>query len=456
MSRPLYDALCSFAASAPLRMHMPGHKGRAGGLFSAVSTIDFTELSTTGNLYSSTGPIAKAEALCAAFGGADDALFLSCGSTQGIYAMLSAAANPGSKILLDRGCHKSVFQAMALLDLEPCYIDPEPAGNTSLSAPVSPDNLSVALNRNPDVSCVMLTAPTYYGLRTDVKALSRLCHAAGKPLLVDEAHGAHFPAIGLPTAAMSGADLSVVSTHKTWPALGSSAVLYLSRNSPFTRRDLKARCALFGTSSPSYPILASIDYARDALEGSAGDHYRAACAAANRLRETINYNTPLHAITETDWPLLDPCRLTVDTLCAGLDGFSAAACLEQAGIYVEMADLQYIVLILTSEDTPEDFLRLEAALCALAPVSCSTTALSFPYNPGLPPVRMRIRTAMLGPVETAVLSSAAGRISAQLIAPYPPGIPVIVPGEEITEKHIAYLNELRYNIDAGVYVVSKN
>ena len=453
MPRPLYDALLTLADQSPLRLHMPGHKGHAGGVFSSVSRIDFTEITPTGNLYDGTPPIAPAEALCAQFAGARDALFLTCGSTQGIYAMLCAAAPPGSSFLMERACHKSVYHAAALLDLNPCYLENTVVPNTDLHAPITPAQLAEALSREPDICCVFLTSPSYYGLSADLEGLAGICHNHGIPLLVDQAHGAHFPAIRLPSAAACGADLSVVSTHKTWPALGSSAVMYLSDETEFSLSYMKSLCALFGTTSPSYPIMASIDYARADLDAVGGEQYRATAKQVRSLRSFLNSCTPFHALTEQDYPMLDPCRLTVDTLCAGISGFDAARMLEKEGVYMEMADERYLVAILTSSDTLPDFNRLQAALTSLVPMA----AAGFPASPEallpkLPSRRISLRAALLGSFRELPLSSAAGYTSAQLIAPYPPGIPIIAPGEEITEKHIAYLEKKGYNINEEVRI----
>ena len=206
---------------------MPGHKGACEGLFSEITPIDFTEIAPTGNLYTGEGAFTEAEALCANYAGAKSALFFTCGSTQGIYTMLAEAVGMGGELILERGCHKSVYNAMALLDITPHYIYASPIPGTPLSGAVTPEPVENALCRYPASKAVFLTSPTYYGVVTDLAPISALCHAHSAFLLVDQAHGAHFPSVGLPSAPEQDADLSVVSTHKTWPALGSSSVLYV-------------------------------------------------------------------------------------------------------------------------------------------------------------------------------------------------------------------------------------
>lgn len=452
MDAPLYNALFDLAQAQPLRLHMPGHKGRLSGPLSACSLVDFTEIAPTGNLYTGEGPIAQAEALYAKRVHARDALFFSCGSTQGIQTMLLAAVGMGGTLILDRGCHKSVYNAMALLDITPVYLQPPLLSGTSLPSPISPELLGEALKKHPEARAVMLTTPSYYGVITPLKPLSELCRRHHAFLLVDQAHGAHFPVLGLPTALEEGADLCVVSAHKTLPALGSSAVLLIGPQAPWPALALKQMSSVFSTTSPSYPILASIDYARAILEGEAGGAYRRMGELVSRLRENIVKTTPFSVLADAPGLSLDPCRLTIDTLSGGLSGHQADELLQKQNIFVEMADERYLVCIFTCCDRPEDLERLLSGLRGLPKNVGAHTS-----DPSLPPLaapKMSLRSALFGPKEYLSLRKAAGRISAQLLAPYPPGIPVVAPGEEITEKHIAYLRKKSYNIDDYIGVCS--
>ena len=447
MTAPLYDSLQALAASDPLRLHMPGHKGRLSGAFSEIASIDFTEIAPTGNLYTGEGPIAEAEARFAKAAGAKDALFFSCGATQGIFTMLAAAVGEGGTLILDRSCHKSVYHGMALLDITPVYLSPPLMPDSGLPEPVFPDALESALTAHPEAKAVLLTSPSYYGVITELKPLAELCRRHGVYLLVDQAHGAHFPFAGLPSAAAEGADLAVVSAHKTLPALGSSSILYIGERAPWDRLRLKSLSQIFATTSPSYPILASIDYARALLENSGV--YRDTADMVRSFREQISRETPFRALTDTAALRLDPCRLTIDTGAVGLSGDEADALLRRENIYVEMSDDRYLVAIVSCQDTRAD---LERFLAALKGLPAAVPVLPEHPAPPEPLIRTSIRSALLGPSETAVLAEASGRIAAQFVAPYPPGIPVIAPGEEITEKHIAYLGKKRYNIFENVSV----
>lgn len=452
MNTPLFNALVSFAELKPQRLHMPGHKGLLSGPFEALSPLDVTELLPTGNLYTGEGPITPAEDLCAAAAEAADALFFSCGSTQGIFTMLAAAVGMGGTLVLDRQSHKSVYHGMGLLDITPRYLNAPVLPERVLAGPITPELLETALTKTPEARAVLVTSPSYYGIRADIAGLSAVCHRHGALLLVDEAHGAHFPFVGLSSVAALGADLAVASTHKTWPALGSSAILYRNEHCPISKAELKDRSAIFATTSPSFPILASIDYARGLLEGSYGDKYKKTAHLTAELRKHINTQTRFHALTPEDGLLLDPCRLTIDTRIGGLSGFGAEQQLRAQNIYMEMADERYIVGILTCCDEAETFAKLLSALKMLTPDRTSIPAEPLPSLPEIK-VRCSIRQALFGPREYLPLRSAAGRISGEIVAPYPPGIPILAPGEEITEKHIAYLQKKSYNIDESIAAI---
>lgn len=452
MDTPLFDALTAFSESKPLRLHMPGHKGALPGPFASLAPLDVTELAPTGNLYTGEGPISPAEDLCAKAAGAADALFFTCGATQGILTMLDAAVGMGGTLLLERQSHKSVYHGMGLLDITPRYLIPPVLPDRALAGPITPALLETALAETPEARAVLVTSPSYYGIRADIAGLSAVCRRFGVLLLVDEAHGAHFPFVGIPSAAALGADLAVASTHKSWPALGSSAILYRNERCPIPKAELKARSAIFATTSPSFPILASIDYARGLLENSYGEKYRETARLTSSLRNAINTQTSFHALVPADGLCLDPCRLTVDTRIGGLSGFGAEQQLRARNIYMEMADERYIVAILTCCDGPETFDRLLAALKSLIPDGAAVSEK--PLQP-LPEIHVRrtIRQSLFGPREFLPLRSAAGRIAGEIIAPYPPGIPILAPGEEITEKHIAYLQKKSYNIDESIAAV---
>lgn len=439
MSTPLYTALRAFADTQPLRMHMPGHKGKPLPLseLSAVAQLDFTELPPTGDLFAGEGPIVAAEELWAKTCGVDACLFLTGGSTQGVLSALTLACPPGSAVLMDRSCHRSAYHALVLLDLEPVYLFRPWLEEEQIPGPIAPADVAQALERRPDIKAFFLTSPSYYGVRCDLPEIARVCHAHGAKLVVDGAHGAHFPFLGL--SELSVPDLTVLSAHKTLPAPGQSALLLANGFSP---AQLRRAGSIYGSSSPSYPIMAALDVVREALLGALGLDYIETAAQVVTLRQHF---PSLSAKTL----LLDPTRfvLTCD------DGFAVKQALEVLGVYPEMADPRHVVFILTCADGKEAFDRLTRALHAVLAGRPAPTSLPPVPPPPAPQAALRPREAFFSPVEVLPLSQTEGRVCAAQVAPYPPGIPVIAPGELVTKKTIAYLSQIGYNMEKDTAVI---
>ena len=439
MSTPLYTALRTFADTQPLRMHMPGHKGKPLPLseLSAAAQLDFTELPPTGDLFAGEGPIVEAEALWAKTCGVDACLFLTGGSTQGVLSALTLACPPGSAVLMDRACHRSAYHALVLLDLEPVYLFRPWLEEEQVPGPISPDAVEAALQNRPDIKAVFLTSPNYYGVRCDLPEIARVCHAHGARLVVDGAHGAHFPFLGL--SELSVPDLTVLSAHKTLPAPGQSALLLANA---FSSAQLRRVGCIYGSSSPSYPMMAALDAVREALTGELGLDYAEAAAQVVMLRQNF---PSLTAKTL----LLDPTRfvLTCD------DGFGVKAALEELGVYPEMADARHVVFILTCADGKPEFARLTNALRTVLEGRPAPASLPPVPPPPAPQSVLRPRKAFFSPIETIPLSQAEGRVCAAQVAPYPPGVPVIAPGELVTKKTIAYLSQIGYNMEKDTAVI---
>ena len=434
---PLYDALRAFADTEPLRMHMPGHKGRPlpAPELAALARLDFTELPPTGDLFSGGDAIEEAERLWAEVFHMKSCLFLTGGSTQGVQAALALSCRPGEQILLDRGSHRSAYNALALLDLRPVWLARPWLEGAGITGPISPAAVERALSEHQNIRTVCITSPTYYGVLSDLPALAAICHAHGAVLVVDAAHGAHLPFLG--NFALAAADAAVVSAHKTLPAPGQSALLLAGER--FSAGQLRWAASLTGSSSPSYPMMAALDVCRTWMEAEGGAAYRETVGQVAALRRDYP------ALTEADAPL-DPARLV---LRAG-DGFAVQAALEELGVWPEMADAGHVVMIPTCADTPEQFARLRRALDAAE----LGIPAPFPPPPPLPEAVLTPRQALFAPTETLPLDAAEGRIAARQIAPYPPGVPVLAPGERICKKTIAYLKQIGYNTLEDIAVVA--
>ena len=450
---PLFHALQLLATGDSARFHMPGHKGEPlFNTYAEIFAIDFTETYGTGNLYLGDGPIRDAEVAAALYFGASDCFFLTGGSTQGIMSMLAAAVGKGGSVLLDRECHKSVCHACALLDITPYFVSAPLIEPFAVSGELTKETVERAFIDHPDVQAVLVTSPTYYGVRRALPELADLCRAFGKRLLVDAAHGAHFPAVGLPAPIAEGADMAVLSMHKTLPCLGQGAVVLCGADAD--RRALREYTALFGTSSPSYPIMASIDLARAYTEGPGRDAYRRAAEACGELREYVGRRTGFTPLTEEAFPALDPCRLTVCTAGMDITVHQLADMLwSEYGVACEMADDRNAVFILTGADTAVSLHRLRRGLRRISNRRHETLAPP-PAAPFPPAERvMTVREAWFAHTGRVEPAAAEGLICARPVTPYPPGVPLLWPGEKITRAHIALIRERWYNEIGEITVV---
>lgn len=425
---PLYDAIRAYAAQKPTRFHMPGHKGSFLPVpeLQSIAPLDVTEVEPTGDLFSGGEPFDTAQKLWAERFGMEDCLFLTGGSTLGLHAALALFCRPGDQVLIDRGCHRAVYNALALLDLEPVYLPRPWRAGEGIAGPISPTDVENLLDSHPNIKTICITSPTYSGVLSDVKELSHIIHARGGNLIVDGAHGAHLPFLGVD--AFSSCDALICSAHKTLPALGQSALLFTSGVDP---RRVRQMTSVFGSSSPSYPMMISLDCARDYLDGKGSEEYHRVARRTAALRATFP------SLQEGELRL-DPTRLTLTSP----DGNALAQALEGENIWPEMADSGHVVLILTAQDSEDDLHRLEEALQRHRNLLGTPPILPPPPMPK--PVRF-LREALFAPVERLPLENCLGRVAAGQLAPYPPGVPVVAPGEVIGEKELAYLREIGYN-----------
>lgn len=440
---PLYEALQALAARDTLRFHMPGHKGKPiFKAYAGVFALDFTETYDTGNLYEGMGPIREAERYAASYYGAADCHFLTGGSTQGVQAMLCAAAASGGTVLLDRTAHKSAVSACALFNLTPHFIYPAPTAPFGFGGLLSLSGTEDALRAHPEAEAMLVVSPNYYGVLQDIPALAALCHRYGKRLLVDAAHGAHLPAVGIPSPVAQGADAAVLSAHKTLPCLGQGALLLLGQGAD--GKALRAAESMVGTSSPSYAIMASIDLARAWLEGEGGNAYAYAARAVASLRTWLRENTVFLPLEEPEQHL-DPCRLTLCCARTELTGHALADRLyAEYEIACEMADDRNVVFIITGADSTVDLLRLRRALHRCSHGLQAGGDPDFLPDPPRAVRAVPVRDAWFSPRRATPIAEAEGLVCARPVTPYPPGIPVLWPGEKITAAHIEFLTKRCY------------
>ncbi len=430
MTTPLADFLRAYAASGTARLHMPGHKG--GGPLGC-EAWDLTEISGADSLYEAAGIIAESEANAAALFGSAATFYSTEGSTQCIKAMLFLAlqnrpAGTPPVVLAARNVHKSFVHAAALLDFEPLWLWPEEGTSSLCACPVAAEGLDRALSAlDAPPAAVYITSPDYLGNMADIPALAEVCRRYKTPLLADNAHGAYLRFLSPSRHPLDlGADLACDSAHKTLPVLTGGAYLHISKTAPAAfRENARAALALFGSTSPSYLTLASLDLCSRYLS----ENYPARLAEAVRRLEALG-----KTLSANGWQVepSDPLRLTLRAP-SGLTGLDLADRLRRGGAECEYADRDFLVLMTTPENTPEDLARVPAALGAnRAPAA---PAVSLPLAKG--ERVLSIREALFAPQESVPAEESLGRVCGAPTVSCPPAVPIAVSGERIGPEALA-------------------
>lgn len=441
--RPIYDML--HAASGRCSCHMPGHKGRAPFGADDLYALDTTEIPLTDDLYAPENGIAQAQELYARAAGAGASIFLHNGSTAGIHAMVQLYAGEGDMVILPRNAHLSAANGCVLGGVKAEWI-PITQREDGYCYVAEADVLA-ALEAHPQAKALLLTRPDFYGCCLPLARIVEKAHSMGIRVVVDEAHGAHLPWLaGVASAGELGADAWVQSVHKTLPGLTGSAVLHLrdATDKPRAMRILRRE----QTSSPSFVLLMSIDDSRAYMEETGRERLAAVAAAADELRRLLpglGY-ADAHAAWADTGLQLDPTRLVI---AAPQGGFALAQSLRQRGVDVEMADMQRVVLILSCMDEGSDILHLKDILRDVPPCAAALPAL--PDMRSLPEKVLDLRPAVMAKCEAVPLHQAAGRIAAASAGLYPPGIPLVCPGERISPAVIGLLqgagNQERFGLE---------
>ena len=430
---PLYTALQEHLTKKRAAFHTPGHKGKF--LPSNLYELDLTELPDTDSLFEADGCIAAAEQEARALFHSRATFFSAGGCTLCIQAMFRLAAPQGGKVISSRVIHRSAVNTMALLGIQPVWVRPRPDAGPCLAGRLHPQDVEEALRQNSDAKAVYVTSPDYYGVLADIQGLAEVCHSHNVPLLVDNAHGTHLALLGKHPLAL-GADLTACSAHKTLPVLTGGAFLNvgdteLSRKLNFAER-AKEAMALFGSTSPGYPVMASLDLARAWAVEQGKEAWEVLAVRMKKIKETARKKGLLLPVGE-----VDPTRLAIGTLPVGMTGEEAGEFFRQQGIEPEHEDGAYLVCIVTPFHTEEELNRLEKAVLALPEARYSVKEA--PALPPLPSVRMAPREAVLAFQESVKLQDAVGRIAGEAACPCPPGVPIVMPGEEITQECAAFL-----------------
>jgi len=458
----LYQQLISYGESDVYPFHMPGHKRRALP-FPNPYTIDITEIDGFDNLHHAGGLIREAEERAAKLYGADRSYYLVNGSTCGLLAAICAAARRGDKVLAARNCHKAVYHAVSMQGLAAEFLYPA-ITRGDLQGQITAAQVEEALTKHPDIAVVILTSPTYEGIVSDVAAIAACCHAHGAALIVDEAHGAHFGfGAGFPENAVRlGADAVIMSLHKTLPSFTQTALLHCNG----TRIDpgrVARYLGVYETSSPSYLFMAGMDACIDLIREQGAElfaEYRRRLDAF--YRDTADL-AQLHVMRREDlckeeaydW---DDSKLIIYAGAMGGEALHQEL-LGHYHLQMEMVSADYVLGMTSLMDTDEGMRRLVTTLHEIDEKNrCMTalrgtdeenrrldapeagfTARMYRENPR----RMQIYQALDLPYREVPFDEAVGKMAADYVYLYPPGIPLIVPGEIITEEFIRHIRECR-------------
>ena len=432
-------------------MHMPGHKRNtalAPYLKKLAADIDITEILGFDHLHAPGGILKEAMARAARVFRAEHTFFLVNGSSLGMLAAIRAATRPGDAILMARNCHLSAYNAVSLNQLKPTYIYPEVNEDYQINASLSPQAVEEAIYQRQDAKVLVITNPTYEGVLSDLSAIIDLAHQEGLTVIVDEAHGAHLGLNPLfPSGAVrAGADIVVQSLHKTLPSLTQTALAHV--RTPALAQEMQRQLSVFETTSPSFLLLASIDGCAKLLQEE-GDQLFAAWAKALGAFDTmaqelkclkvLGYGQERGRVLTDVWGL-EPSKLYISTLAADISGPELAGILRRSWhIEPEMIAPQGVLAMTGMGDTVATLTRLGEALLDidrnLNPVEQLEPSFTVPRAQSAMPMQ----TAERAPYQLVPAEEAVGRVIAERLIVYPPGVPVLVPGEVISPQVVRYV-----------------
>lgn len=464
MRAPLIEAMESYYALNMAPFHTPGHK-HGQTVYPFMRTIltakglamDVSLMNALDDLNDPEGCLLEAENMAAELYGSDDAYLAVNGTTGAIHTMILSAVQSGDKIIVPRTAHRSVIGGIILADARPVWVQPEVDDELGLAHGVTSASYMAAMAEHPDAKAVFIVNPTYYGACGDIAAIVRLAHAHDMTVLVDEAHGPHLVfSEELPMSAMeAGADMAAQSTHKLLGAMTQGSLL-LRQGERVSRERVLQMLQLTQSTSPNYILMASIDAARAHMEEEGEELMTRTIRLARRLRDGVNaidglFSFGRERIGQCGIYDFDETKVTVTVSSLGVTGSQAEEVLRRKGIESELCDYHNVLFLVTIGDTEESIDRLLTAIREMADElrgRYTLPALTADAI-GLPEVAVSPREALYAPKEAVDFTSAAGRIAAEVVTFYPPGIPVLCPGERISEEQIAYCKR---RLAAGLFV----
>jgi arginine/lysine/ornithine decarboxylase len=458
---PLVEALARYQAAGTVPFSGPGHKLGAGAPIELLALLGREVFAA--DVWLDTGTydrtLRAAESLAAAAWGADRCCFLANGSSSGNHALLLGAVAPGDEVIVGRDLHKSLLAALILTGARPVYVSPRLHPTLGVGVGLDPGDVAAALAAHPAARLVALTSPTYFGVAADLPAVVEVAHARGVPVYVDEAWGAHLgfhPELP-PSAMAAGADAAVASVHKQLGSLSQSSILQL-RAGRLDPARVASAVRLTQTTSPLLPLLASIDACRRRMVTNGRDLLERTLGLAALARRRLGLLPGIEVLDAERLGLgpdrFDPTKLVIDVAGLGLTGLAAERALrDRLAIAPEGADLSAVVCMVTIGDTTDSVEQLLGALTALCAERVPVAPAARPRASGSVvapgPQAMTPREAFFAPATAVPLADAAGAVAAELVTPYPPGVPVLTPGEVISSEKLDYLDEGRGH---GLYV----
>jgi len=454
---PLFDALKEHHQNNVIPFDVPGHKKGVGlkeladYVGKRVLEIDVNSMKNLDNLSNPIGVINEAEELMADAYGVDHAFFLINGTTSGVQAMIMSVCGHGDKIILPRNVHKSAINGVILSGATPVYLTPEINWELGISTGVSKEEVKNTIKEHPDAKAIFLINPTYYGTTSNIKGIIDLAHRHGMAVLLDEAHGAHFgfhPE--LPSSGMNfGGDMAAVSLHKTGGSLTQSSALLLNEGM-IDKNTVKIILNMTQSTSASYLLMSSLDIARKNLVLKGEEIFSRILELVRRARVEINKIDGMYAFSKEligsngiyDF---DETKLSINVSRLGITGFQVYDLLrDDYNIQMELADIHNVLGIISVGDTEEYVDKLIAALKDISQKYSRDKRIEYKdYILERPQILVSPREAFYAKTKTLALKDAEGEISGESIMVYPPGIPIVTPGEIITKEIIDYIEFLK-------------
>ena len=462
---PLFDALLEYVNRDTIPFHVPGHKKGVGMdeefkkfIGDNPFKIDVTVFKLVDSLHHPTGPIKKAQELAADAYGSDAAFFSIHGTSGAIQAMIMSVVNAGEKIIIPRNVHKSVTAGVILSGAVPVYMQPELDKNVGIAHGVTPETVQKTLEANPDAKAVLIINPTYYGVATDIKKIADIVHSFDIPLIVDEAHGPHLNFNDrLPESAMhAGADICSQSTHKIIGALTQCSLLHVRQGLVDIQR-VKQILNLMQTTSPSYILMASLDCARRQIALHGKELLEKTLELTNYARDEINkipgfYCFGEEVLGKPGAYAFDSTKITITCRDLGITGYDLDMILSNKyHIQMELSDLYNVLAVGSFGDTNDSINKLLDALKEISDeyFGRGNKKSDFIDIPPIPEQIQNPREAFNSQKTSLLIKNSVGMISGEFLMAYPPGIPILCPGEKITQEIIDYVQRLK---DTGLYV----